>query len=171
METLADLFELAFERLGDVQQALAVVMAGAKDGADQALAAELSRRGTPRSRCAWCVGGTQRHDPADELARRRPQKQHHVVVRDVAAHHNLTIAELRGPRRDDAVCVARFEAYWLLRQRNYSLPAIARALGRSDHCCVSNGLRRFERMMVADPELAARMRGQVPAAREAVACG
>lgn len=150
LDALEDLFELAFERTGSVRQALrAVLEADAAGRTDAELHAEIGRRGPARGSCAWCSRRTKAGKPAsappvDDIARRRAATSPAAIVAEVAARHGFTVEHLQGPRRDAQICRARFEAYWLLRDRNYSLPQIAAATGRKNHDTVTRGLRRFE---------------------------
>lgn len=164
-DALEDLFELVFERTGSVRQALrAVLDADAAGRVDAELHAEIGRRGAPRKSCALCSRPPKTAAPvaapADDIAARRADESPRALAARVAKFHGFTLAQLMGPRRDREICRARFEAYWLLRERNFSGPVIAKALGRTDHVCVFNGLRRFKTMLAADPVLAARVGAQ-----------
>lgn len=154
----ADLFELAFERLGDVGAALRVTFAAAETGTvDAALALEIDRR-TPRARCAWCAE-RRPLQLVDEISDRRRGNLDLPILRAVAIRHGVTIAELRSGSRSKWICAARFEAYWLLHQAGRSTPDIGRALGGRDHSTVIYGLGRFKAKLAADPGLAARLTG------------
>lgn len=78
----------------------------------------------------------------------------HEVVAQVAVRHDLTPQEFLGASRHHTVAVARFECWWLLRQRGVSFGAIGSAFGR-DKSTVISGVRRFAGMLEQSAELRA----------------
>ena len=74
-----------------------------------------------------------------------------IIIEQTAWEHNLTVADLRSPCRHRAVAYARFDAMTRLRavitpdgRHRFSMPQIARLLGRKDHTTVLSGLRRWQ---------------------------
>jgi chromosomal replication initiator protein len=87
------------------------------------------------------------------------------VQRAACEHYGVTLAEMLSPRR--ASWVSRNVAMYLARRlTTSSLPQIGRAFGR-DHSTVYGACRRIERLVAADPILAA----DVAACERAVADG
>lgn len=67
------------------------------------------------------------------------------VLHDVAMRHAMTIDELISPCRKPRYVKARQEAYYLLRQENYSYPQIAQFCGNRDHTTIMHGIRQHEK--------------------------
>ncbi len=65
-----------------------------------------------------------------------------LILREVAAKHGLTAAEILSARRDKTVVLARQETIWRLsKETSMSLPAIGKKMGR-DHTTVLYSIRR-----------------------------
>lgn len=64
------------------------------------------------------------------------------VVAVVARQHGFTAADLIGPSRVPEVCIARWRAMRLMRDRGRSLVSIGRTFNR-DHSSVIYGLARL----------------------------
>lgn len=64
------------------------------------------------------------------------------ILEEVAAKHDVTVADIRGPRRRIEISHARQEAMYRLysERKNLSLPMIGRMLSR-DHTTVMHGIR------------------------------
>lgn len=72
-----------------------------------------------------------------------------AIAEDVAAQHNLTVADLTGDRRVHGVVVARQEAMAdMYATGRYSLPVIGAFLGGRDHTTVLHGVRAHKRRLV-----------------------
>lgn len=63
------------------------------------------------------------------------------MVAQVARKHGLSASDLVGPSRVRAVCVARWKAMKVLRDKGRSLSSIGRVLNRN-HATIAHGLRR-----------------------------
>jgi len=73
----------------------------------------------------------------------------------VAKHFRMTFAELESDRRNKAVVRPRQIAMWLAKKTTaMSLPAIGRRLGDRDHTTVLHGIRKIERLIATDENLA-----------------
>ncbi len=75
------------------------------------------------------------------------------VIRAIATRNGVTPDQITGHQRAKPLCIARFEACWLIdRMFGYSLPKIGRLLGGRDHTTVLHGLKRINRMIEAEPD-------------------
>ena len=89
--------------------------------------------------------------------------QHHQVsiadiIKLVAHDYNLTIADLKGPRRQRNITLPRQIAMLLARElTECSLPQIGKAFGGRDHTTVINSLKRMELFSRTKPELTDRV--------------
>jgi Bacterial dnaA protein helix-turn-helix len=88
--------------------------------------------------------GAERATPPTTLGQKRTRERRVTVIQEaVAAFYGHSVDELRGPRRDRAVVLARHVAMFLIReQTGSSLPAIARAFGGRDHTTVLHACQR-----------------------------
>lgn len=69
------------------------------------------------------------------------------IVREVAATHGITVAEMLSPRRFTKLVLARQEAWWRCKKETtQSLPQIG-AFFHRDHTTILSGIRHFERML------------------------
>lgn len=160
-DALGDLFELKLQRLGDVAGALRETFEAAVAGTvDASLGSEIDRC-TARGRCPLC-SERRKLEPVIETIERRRAQRDLPILRGVALETGFTVSELQSDDRTPALCKARFRAYWRLRKAGRSTTDVGLALNR-DHTTVIYGLRKFEEMMAADPELAA-SEGYVPPA-------
>lgn len=67
-----------------------------------------------------------------------------TIISRVASESNLYPEEIRGPRRHERVCRARWMVIWLSREiLGVSYPQIANALCR-DHTTILHGYRRAQ---------------------------
>ena len=85
-------------------------------------------------------------------------QHHHISIADiiklVASDYNLTIADLKGPRRQRSITLPRQIAMLLARElTESSLPQIGQAFGGRDHTTVINSLKRMELLSRTKPEL------------------
>ena len=69
---------------------------------------------------------------------------------EVGRMFDVTVDDLRGPCRKQALCRARFAAYAALRERGASFAQIGRWLGDRDHTTVMHGADRAEYLMSRD---------------------
>ena len=100
----------------------------------------------------------------DLMPQRRPREASSVIEL-VAAHFNLTVAELLGRARTKEVAFARQIAMYILREENgLSLPGIGDQLGGRDHSTVRYGVEKI----IADLETDETTRRHVIALREKV---
>lgn len=114
-------------------------------------------------RCATCRAAYQ----ARKHAKRKQQKSAPApaiivptrspfpadIVKDVAQAFGLPVVEMVSPNRTSHYTRARMVAARLMRDRNYSLPRIARCLGRTDHSTAYNMLQRYEPLAQHYPEM------------------
>lgn len=69
------------------------------------------------------------------------------ILRSVAIHFDVTVAEMEGQRRHQRIAQARFAAMHLIQKyRQYSLPKIGRMFGGRDHTTVIHALRRVKEL-------------------------
>ena len=100
----------------------------------------------------------------DLMPQRRPREAS-SVIQLVAAHFNLSVAELLGRGRTKEVAFARQVAMYLLREENgLSLPGIGDQLGGRDHSTIRYGVEK----VTADMETDETTRRHVIALREKV---
>ena len=90
------------------------------------------------------------------------QNLHHVsipaIIKLVAHEFDLTIADLKGPRRQRFITIPRQIAMLLARTlTKASLPKIGAAFGGRDHTTVINAIKRMKVLKDADPEIAERI--------------
>lgn len=70
------------------------------------------------------------------------------IIGEVALKHNVTVLELKSPRREKRITLARHEAcYRLKNETSLSLPQIGKLLGGRDHTTVLHAARKIERMI------------------------
>lgn len=67
-----------------------------------------------------------------------------ALIAQCAAAYGVTVELLMSRNREPMVVRARQEAYWHLRQRELSYPAIGRIFDR-DHSTIMAGVRRVDR--------------------------
>lgn len=81
-----------------------------------------------------------------------------AIIKTVATHYGLHIADLKGPRRQRTMVIPRQVAMLLSREfTDSSLPQIGAAFGGRDHSTVINGLKRIKTLIEAHPDLAAKV--------------
>lgn len=78
------------------------------------------------------------------------------VLVAVAAHHGVTVEELRGQRRWAKLVRPRHIAIWLLRRAGLSFPAIGRVINR-DNSTVQYAVRAIEKLREEDEDFAAEL--------------
>jgi len=77
------------------------------------------------------------------------------VFTAVTTHYGITLADLKGPRKNRAVSLPRQVAMYLARRlTRSSYPDIGRALGGKDHSSVVKGVNKIKDLLAADPFLA-----------------
>lgn len=91
-----------------------------------------------------------------------------LVLRDFP---NLTIADLKAPRRDAAVIRARQIAMYLAKTLTArSFPDVGRRFGGRDHTTVLHAVRKIEALLHVDPDLFAQIERIKATHAELVAC-
>jgi hypothetical protein len=71
-----------------------------------------------------------------------------MIIREVAAKHGLTLAEIKATRRKVKIVDARYEVFFRLsKETSMSLPMIGKKLGGYDHTTVLHGIRMHEKRM------------------------
>lgn len=77
-----------------------------------------------------------------------------AILEAVAQEFNLSVSELKGPRRTRRISVPRQMAMYLLRDvAQLSFPQIGEFLGGRDHTTVMHGAAKIEKTMQADPDI------------------
>lgn len=78
-----------------------------------------------------------------------------IVIRHVAMHYKVSVAEIKGHRRNHPIVRIRHIAMYLAKTitRN-SLPEIGRRFGGKDHTSVLNAVRRITALVESDPAFA-----------------
>jgi hypothetical protein len=81
------------------------------------------------------------------------------ILKDVAALHKVTVAELRSRRRFRELVAARHAAIWVLRQvyEDMSEQRIAEAVGLTDHTTVCYALAKLRRIVAKNDAYAANL--------------
>jgi chromosomal replication initiator protein len=75
-----------------------------------------------------------------------------AILNAVAQEYNITISELKGPRRTRRISVPRQVAMYLLRDAaQLSFPQIGEFLGGRDHTTVMHGATKVEKTLQQDP--------------------
>lgn len=86
----------------------------------------------------------------------RPLLKHRTyneILFFTAQKYSVSVAELKGERRDKNMVRARHECFYRIsKELGYSLPKIGRLIGGRDHTTVLAGIRRHE-MRMNDPEV------------------
>jgi chromosomal replication initiation ATPase DnaA len=67
-----------------------------------------------------------------------------MIIAQVCDRHGVAVDEVMGRSRYKRICLARKEAYAMLREEKLSFPTIARMFGR-DHTTVVDGVQRHRR--------------------------
>lgn len=81
-----------------------------------------------------------------------------AILRAVAAHFDLTVADLAGRSRQHHIVLARQAACWALRNATpLSLTAIGQLLGGRDHKTILYAIAQTEARMAADAVLRAQL--------------
>jgi chromosomal replication initiator protein len=81
-----------------------------------------------------------------------------AILRAVCTEFKVTLAEIKGPRRQRTVTVPRQIAMYLVRElTEESLPQIGQLFGGRDHSTVINSLKRVEQMRDGNPDLRSRI--------------
>lgn len=78
------------------------------------------------------------------------------IQKVVCGHYDITPAELCSAQRELRICRARQIAMWLCKKliANNSLPKIGRDFGKRDHTTVLHAVRKINRLIETDPQLA-----------------
>jgi chromosomal replication initiator protein len=77
------------------------------------------------------------------------------IQRHTAAHYNIRLADLIGPKRMRNVARPRQVAMYLCKAlTDRSLPDIGRRFGGRDHTTILHGIRKIEELRDSDPQLA-----------------
>ena len=75
------------------------------------------------------------------------------IVFATAEKYRVSVAEIKGARRDKFIVKARHECcYRLSKEMGYSLTQIGKILGDRDHTSVLSGIRRHEKRLL-DPQI------------------
>ncbi len=81
-----------------------------------------------------------------------------TIMREVAAHHGMTVERLLGRSRKKRDARPRQQAMFLGRRYTaLSFPEIGRRMGGFDHTTVIHGVRKIESLIPDDSELAAEL--------------
>lgn len=77
-----------------------------------------------------------------------------AIINAVAQEYNITVSELKGPRRTRRISVPRQMAMYLLRDiAQLSFPQIGEYLGGRDHTTVIHGAAKIEKDLGVSPEV------------------
>lgn len=77
-----------------------------------------------------------------------------IILETVAAFRGVSVADLKGERRDQAITIPRFEACYLASElTGLSYPAIGRHIGNRDHTTILAAKRRVEERLTSYPIL------------------
>lgn len=80
-------------------------------------------------------------------------KSSRFIIEMTAKKYRVSVAEIKGHRRDKFIVKARHECFYRLsKELGYSLPQIGKMLGGKDHTSVLSGIRRHE-MRLVDPDI------------------
>jgi chromosomal replication initiator protein len=81
-----------------------------------------------------------------------------TIIQVVAAASGVTPIDVRSPRRNAKIVLARHVGMWLAsRLTPRSFPTIGQAFGRRDHSSVIYAVRRIDQAMKDDPRFADRV--------------
>jgi len=81
-----------------------------------------------------------------------------AVLEAVAQEFNITVSELKGPRRTRRISVPRQVAMYLMREvSQLSFPQIGEFLGGRDHTTVMHGVTKVEKHLHSDPLIREKM--------------
>ena len=111
-----------------------------------AYASVRGERATPELAERLLLGAARREESTPTVER---------IIDATAARFGVTVADLVARDRRSTVARGRKVAMYLARElTDHSLPEIGRAFGGRDHSTVLSAIRRTERDMLADPQLA-----------------
>ncbi|MGC9358428.1 MAG: chromosomal replication initiator protein DnaA [Anaerolineae bacterium] len=89
-----------------------------------------------------------------DLLPNRPELTAEEIINAVSTYFNLTLEELRSPRRSRRIAQPRQIAMYLIREEtDFSLPQIGAELGGRDHTTILYGYERVRTLMEEDPQL------------------
>jgi chromosomal replication initiation ATPase DnaA len=71
-----------------------------------------------------------------------PRERRTMKIREICERRGVALKDVMGRSRFKNVCLARKEAYVMLRGEGMLYPAIAKIFGR-DHTTVIDGVRRY----------------------------
>ena len=81
-----------------------------------------------------------------------------AILEAVAKEFNITVSELKGPRRTRRISVPRQVAMYLMRDLvQLSFPQIGEFLGGRDHTTVMHGVTKVEKNLQSDPHIRERL--------------
>lgn len=80
-------------------------------------------------------------------------KSSRFILEMTAKKYGVSIAEIKGVRRDKNIIKARHECFYRMsKELGYSLPKIGKIVGGKDHTSVLSGIRRHE-LRLKDPQI------------------
>jgi hypothetical protein len=89
----------------------------------------------------------------DEGGRKIPTV--HEIKHVIAEHFGITVTNIDSPSRKWRFCLPRQISYYLSRElTSRSLPDVGRRHGGRDHTSALSGIRKIERLLETDPQLA-----------------
>ncbi|MEM1349989.1 MAG: helix-turn-helix domain-containing protein, partial [Myxococcota bacterium] len=81
------------------------------------------------------------------------------IIALVAERNNITVADIKGPRRTRAISEPRQYAMYLSRKHTeHSYPELGRKFGGKDHTTVLAACRKIEKLLGKDDAVASRVR-------------
>lgn len=89
----------------------------------------------------------------DEGGRKIPTV--HEIKHVIAEHFGITVTNIDSPSRKWRFCLPRQISYYLSRElTSRSLPDVGRRHGGRDHTSALSGIKKIERLLATDPQLA-----------------
>jgi chromosomal replication initiation ATPase DnaA len=61
----------------------------------------------------------------------------------------ISIEDVKSEKRTNSIAHRRWHVMWIMRQAGMSLPEIGRRLGGKDHSTVHNGIRQYQKRLLA----------------------
>jgi len=78
-----------------------------------------------------------------------------LIIDKVAEYFGVSVLDINAQRRHECIVIPRHISFYLAKTMTLkSLPEIGRAIGGRDHTTILNGVRKIERLVESDRELA-----------------
>lgn len=112
------------------------------------------------------------HTIGKDSRSKREQIKVPQIIKAVAKSFNVTVKDLKGPRRTKEVALARQVAMYILREEySYKLEEIAKFLNREDHTTVMHGIEKVKQKAMLQEGFNSQISNLITAIQESAAAG